>query len=268
MRKHGREEFELFEQPHALQGLTAVNSNFTRNPPSKTGDHAVLCRTNKELIQLRKEMAKRNIACHMAGRRDLATGLLKLLLQLTPLSPDITTARCDWESLVVALRCVISGESEDAGVELGVDSEDEGDDLGHQGQDYSGEHQDATEVSAAAARRCRIDYAEVMLGMMAEMQAAEPHSLNMKRLRENIAKFADGSDVPREDDAPGAHVVRLMTIHKAKGQEFHRFCCCTRPIKLPVAVGLLGLPAWCPSCVCVCVCVFVRVCVCARVCWI
>ena len=106
----------------------------------------MLCRTNKELIQLRKELAKRNIACHMAGRRDLAKGLLKLLLQLTPVSPDIATAGCEWESLVVALRCVINAESEDAGVESGVESEDEGDDQGHQGQDSSGEHKDATEV--------------------------------------------------------------------------------------------------------------------------
>jgi hypothetical protein len=146
MRKHGREEFELFEQPRALPGLIAYNSNFTRYPPSETGHHAVLCRTNKELIQLRKELAKRNIASHMAGRRDLAKGLLKLLLQLTPVSPDIATAGCEWESLVVALRCVINAESEDAGVESGVESEDEGDDQGHQGQDSSGEHKDATEV--------------------------------------------------------------------------------------------------------------------------
>jgi ATP-dependent exoDNAse (exonuclease V) beta subunit len=58
---------------------------------------------------------------------------------------------------------------------------------------------------------------------MIEVQDAEPHSLSLKRLRENIAKFADGSDVPRQDDAPGAHVVSLMTIHKAKGMEFGRF---------------------------------------------
>jgi len=31
-------------------------------------------------------------------------------------------------------------------VESGVESEDEGDDQGHQGQDSSGEHKDATEV--------------------------------------------------------------------------------------------------------------------------
>jgi len=226
MREHGRDEFQLVEQPGAQQGLTAYKSNFTRYPPSETDDHAVLCRTNKELIQLRMELAKRNIACHMAGRQDLAKGLLKLLLQLTPVSPDNAAAGSEWESLDVALRRVVNGESKDAGGESGGESEDEEGDQGDQEQDASGEHNDASEASAAAVRRCRIDFAEVLLGMMAELQAtaSEPKNLSLKRLRERIAKFREGSDVPRrDDDAPGAHVVRLMTIHKAKGMEFSRF---------------------------------------------
>jgi superfamily I DNA/RNA helicase len=236
MRKHGRDGFQLAEQSEALPGLIAYNSNFTRYRPSATGDHAVLCRTNKELMRIRMELAKRNIPCHMAGRQDLAKGLFKLLKQLASVSPDEAAAPSEctqWDFLVVALKRVINGESEDACLESGEGSEDEEGGQGGQGQDASGQHKDASELSAAAARRCRIDYAEVMLGMMAEMEAtaSEPNSRSLKRLRENIAKFREGYDVPQQDDdAPGAHVVRLMTIHKAKGMEFHRFHGCVRPM--------------------------------------
>ena len=221
MHKHGRVSFRLeHKQSGALPGLIAYNANFKRYQPSATEDHAVLCRTNKELIRLRMELAKNNIPCHMAGRKDLASGLLKLLQQLAPVSPgeaaagsecSFNSSLCslnrDWDIVKGNLKRVISGEGEDSGVESGEEAEDK---------------------EAGQARRCRIDYAEVMLGMMNKIEAtASPNSRSLQLLRENIAKFRDGSDVPQQYgsenvDAPGARVVRLMTIHKAKGMEFHR----------------------------------------------
>ena len=87
-------------------------------------------------------------------------------------------------------------------------------------EDADDEDEDESE-SSASARRARHDNAAAILELLLHLQvaAAPRHTVSLNDIRVKIEAFRSGEG---DDSTPGAQVVRLMSIHKAKGLGFHR----------------------------------------------
>jgi len=114
------------------------------------------------------------------------------------------------------LRGIVSG-----GQELCEDAREEEQEDCVDVDDQEGETE-ASEFEAPARARVRKDNAQVLLDMIATLLRTRPQA-NLRDVEARIGRFREGSDAEAGEDAtPGAAVVRLMTIHKAKGLGFHR----------------------------------------------
>lgn len=200
MHDHGRFDFTLEPKPDANEGMIAQQATFASHPPDAKGDHAIICRTNAPLMRLRLELMRRNIPCHMSGRAELAKQMTKLL---------ISSKASTLSELRRFLDRIVSGEESESTTGETAESDNDGD------TDSDDDDSDGSE-GVAAVKQARINFAEAMRDMIGNAGV-----VNLSGLKEQVQQFHDG-DGNDELATPGAQVVRLMTIHKAKGQEFHR----------------------------------------------
>ena len=71
--------------------------------------------------------------------------------------------------------------------------------------------------SSASARQARRDHAAAILELLHHLEGAGPVSLDDLKVKIEAFRCGDG-----DDSTPAAQVVRLMSVHKAKGLGFHR----------------------------------------------
>lgn len=199
MHSMGRSEFTLEAKDGAVEGLIVhCGASFAAYPLDPRGNQVIICRTNAPLMRLALILVAKNIPCHMAGRKELAGVLSKLLK-----STKATTMR----ELREKLDQIVNESQTDCAMGFESDGEEEHDCEGI-----------AEAEAAAATKRDRIDLAMALLDMI-DVVTDQNEQASLTDLQERISEFRSGD---MDDSRPAAQVVKLMTIHKAKGLEFQR----------------------------------------------
>mmetsp|Transcript_34560 Transcript_34560/g.80071 ORF Transcript_34560/g.80071 Transcript_34560/m.80071 type:complete len:359 (-) Transcript_34560:101-1177(-) len=176
--------------------LPFPTGNFGDYPPDAPGDHAVICRKNAPLVLLQFALARRGIRCVLLGRADLASAMNKeidIAIEKyvgTP-APDDTE---DVEDRVEGALLKLKRHLETRESELDED------------------HQDSTLEN-------RRDMIDCVLAIIQEIRASpDTNPVQVQVLREFVTQLGK----PKEEDMPGAKVIQLSTVHKAKGLEWER----------------------------------------------
>ena len=153
-------------------------------------------RTNAPLLVLRLQLVKRGIPCHMLGRKELSRELKSLVAQ---------TGATDIAALCKALDDYVNPASRDE-VEQRIGGDEEAAEAAEEGEE-----------SVIAGERVDLDLADALLHLIEHVRSSQPGggSLDLwKRLQAEIERFSAGDD---DDARPGSKVVKLSTVHKAKG---------------------------------------------------
>lgn len=91
----------------------------------------------------------------------------------------------------------------------------------NENQDFEFEDLEEDEASKRASASARLDLADAILALITHLEktSAHPSGLQLEFLENKLITFQSSDG---KNSSLGAAVVRLMTVHKAKGQGFHR----------------------------------------------
>ena len=186
------------------KGMVVLEGDFATFPPSekRTDDHAVLCRANAPLVQLRWELTTRNIANHMLGQKNIGCEMLKQVRLALGGEEDR-----DWRCRAGSVRDLIE-KLQTLLVRLRTEAASYG--TSH-GQISDGGHR-----KLARAR----DAIKSVLAICRCLQ--KEGKLSTKSLFKRLDDFARAPVDGQDDAAPASGAIVLSSVHRAKGLGFRR----------------------------------------------